>query len=471
MRIIAIVNQKGGCGKTSTAINLAACLALMERIVLVVDLDPQAHATIGLNINIDELQRCIYHALVDGSESGLEDISRPILNNLDLVPSHTMLYALEQKLANADRREDRLRDCINQMLQGYDYIMIDCPPNVGVLTLNALNACNEAIVPVEASVFSLQGLAKLMETINSVERNRNHKIRIKALATIHHARTRFAGEVLENIRQHFKERLFDTRIRSSVRLREAASYGKPVILYDKNSAVAKDYVRLATEVINEEKTISTSCGYEEVTFTVEAPTGKTVQVVGDFNKWGRRQNVLTKKHDDIWGISLKLKPGRYEYGYIIDDEWHTDPSNPNTVENPYGGINSVLNVRYKGTMGRTDDDDRIRAIVIKQELEEILNEHRRLFTENSGGELDPDDPIFFDPDADIPQSITRETSDQLVEQMVKVMRQAGFNEGDIYAYRKTGLLITEENIDLMKPEELEEFEEAVKEYEIRKGIS
>ena len=162
MRIISIVNQKGGCGKTSTAINLAACLAIMRRRVLVLDLDPQAHTSIGLNIKIDELEKCIYHALVGGDEVGLEDISQPISRNLDLVPSHTMLSALEQKLALVDRREDRLRNCIDQMVQRYHYIIIDCPPNIGVLTLNALNACYEVIVPVEPSVFSLQGLAKLM---------------------------------------------------------------------------------------------------------------------------------------------------------------------------------------------------------------------------------------------------------------------------------------------------------------------
>ena len=344
MRIISIVNQKGGCGKTSTAINLAACLAIMRRRVLLLDLDPQAHASIGLNIKIDELEKCIYHALVGGDEVGLEDISQPISRNLDLVPSHTMLSALEQKLALVDRREDRLRNCIDQMVQRYHYIIIDCPPNIGVLTVNALNACYEVIVPVEPSVFSLQGLAKLMETINLVERKRNHKIRIKALATIYDARTRFAREVLENIKQYFKERVFDTCIRSSVRLREAASYGCPVIVHDKKSAVAEDYMRLTTEVINEEKAVSVLSGYKEVTLTVEAPTAKIVQIVGDFNNWSMDQNLLIKNHKGIWDISFQLRSGRYEYKYIIDGKWHIDPKNPDTVQNSYGGINSVLEV-------------------------------------------------------------------------------------------------------------------------------
>lgn len=345
MRIISIVNQKGGCGKTSTAINLAACLATMERNVLLVDLDPQAHATIGLDINIDQLQKCIYHALVDGDGVGLEDISQPISKNLDLVPSHTMLYALEQKLATADGREDRLRNCIDRMVQRYNYIIMDCPPNIGVLTLNALYACYEVIVPVEPSVFSLQGLAKLMETINLVESKRKHELRIKALATIYQARTRFGSEVLENIKRHFKERLFDSRIRSSVRLREAASYGLPVIVYDKKSAVTMDYVRLATEVINEEKTISAYSGHKEVLFKVKAPTAKTVQIVGDFNNWGKAEDLLMRKRNGIWDISLKLRSGTYQYKYIIDGKWQTDPENPSTTKNTFGGVNSVLEVR------------------------------------------------------------------------------------------------------------------------------
>jgi chromosome partitioning protein len=184
MRTIAIVNQKGGCGKTTTAINLSACLALQNRNVLLIDLDPQSNASIGLNVNVEELDKSVYDIFSGTAQVGLEDVIVGIDRCFDLVPSQLILSAVEQELSGKDGRESVLLGCIQALERSYDYIIIDSPPSLGMLTFNALRACGEALIPIEMSVFSLQGVARLLGIINVLKDKYGHAIRCKALPTI-----------------------------------------------------------------------------------------------------------------------------------------------------------------------------------------------------------------------------------------------------------------------------------------------
>jgi len=252
MRVMAIVNQKGGCGKTTTAINLAACLAAQSRNVLLIDLDPQAHATLGLSIKPEEAERGMYEVLI--GETPLEDVIRQVLPNLSLAPSNIALSAIEQFLAGTPERERQLAARIATLVDSFDYILIDCPPSVGLLTFNALIACQEAIVPVETSFFSLQGVVKLSETIKLISEKIGHEIAVRILPTKFDRRAGYAKDVLAKIRERFAPITMATTINLNDKLREAVSLGLPITEYAPDSAGFKDYMALAREVIASEKT-------------------------------------------------------------------------------------------------------------------------------------------------------------------------------------------------------------------------
>ncbi len=247
-RIIAIVNQKGGCAKTTTAVNLAGCLALDGARVLVVDLDPQAHASIALGVDPEALDENLYEVLAE--EEGvprLADVIVPAGERLHVAPSGIVLSALEQKLAQerAETRTDRLARAIAALPDPYDYVLVDCPPNVGLLTFNALRAAHEVIVPVETSHFALHGVHKLLETIALLAERLRIAPDVRILATLYDGRTRFARETLAEIRTRFGDACFDTVIRNSVKLREAARRGLPVVRMAPSSNGAADYAALA----------------------------------------------------------------------------------------------------------------------------------------------------------------------------------------------------------------------------------
>jgi len=248
MRIISVINQKGGCGKTTTAINLSACLSQSKRRVLLIDLDAQGHASLGLNLNPEEINDGMTEVLTHGAF--LDDvICEAIRPNLDVAPANISLSAIEQLLAGAAQKERRLRTAIEKMRRTYDYVVIDSPPNLGILTFNALRASALSIVPVDMGFFSLHGLAKLKETIDVIARHTGHELALRALATRVDDRMRFTQAVLKDLQRHFEGNVFSARIRNNVRLREASRHGMPIGEYEPLSQGASDYQAVALEVI------------------------------------------------------------------------------------------------------------------------------------------------------------------------------------------------------------------------------
>lgn len=254
MRIIAIANQKGGCGKTTTAINLSSCLALKGQKVLLIDFDPQSHATMGLNIDCDP-ERNIYHVIAPAQTEalGLDNVIVSVKDNFDIAPSDTRLCAVEQELACVDGRERRLLEAIDCLEKCYDFIIIDCPPSIGHLCFNALCASSEAIIPIDMSLFSLRGIAKLTDMMVMIENSSGHVITPRALVTMFDARTRYSQEVLQRVRERFEDKVFNTVIRYNIRLRETVDHGLPVGDYDKHAIGQKDYEALSEEVMSGNK--------------------------------------------------------------------------------------------------------------------------------------------------------------------------------------------------------------------------
>ncbi|MEO5656474.1 MAG: AAA family ATPase [Nitrospiria bacterium] len=349
MRVIAIVNQKGGCGKTTTSINLAACLAAQSRSVLLIDLDPQAHATLGLSVKPEEAERGMYEVL-SGEATLDEVISRP-LPNLALAPSNIALSAIEQFLAGTPERERQLAGRIAALSEPFDYILIDCPPSVGLLTFNALIACQEAIVPVETSFFSLQGVVKLSETIKLIGDKIGHDISVAILPTKFDRRAGYAKDILDKIRQRFGPITLATTINLNDKLREAASLGLPITEYAPDSTGFKDHMALAREVIATEKgrrgaEVPVGLGPQSrsgVLFAIHAPGAHDVKLAGDFNGWVPDRGVLSLKEDGgLWKKFVFLGAGSYQYKLVIDDEWREDPYNAMVAQDSLGGQSSVV---------------------------------------------------------------------------------------------------------------------------------
>jgi chromosome partitioning protein len=251
MRIIASANQKGGCGKTTTAINLSSSLSLKGQKVLLIDFDPQAHATMGLNVKPSDLEKSIYDVVtpVRNEPLGIEDILIPVRDNFDLAPSNIILSAFEQELIGLEGREDRLLQAIQPLADKYDYIVIDCPPSIGHLSFNALRAAEEVIIPIDMSLFSLRGVSKLLEIVILLKDKVGHDIRSRALITMFDRRTRYSRIVLEKVKAEFQSDVFETVIRYNIRLRETADFGLPVGDYDRHSIGHEDYENLADEVL------------------------------------------------------------------------------------------------------------------------------------------------------------------------------------------------------------------------------
>lgn len=252
MRTIAIINQKGGCGKTTTSINLAACLARLGQKTLLVDMDPQGHCGVGLAVPEEQIERTVYDTLIDetdGKTAKMSEIVWQIASDFDLAPSNLKLAGFEQVFAGRDGREDRLTKALATVRTTYNWAILDCPPSVGLLTFNALRACDEVLVPVETGFFSLHGLTKMMETLELLKERCAKDILIRVLPTLYDTRTKLAREVLSELRAKFRDYLMESVVNFNTKLKEAASFGQPITEYDPGSRGYKDFVNLARELM------------------------------------------------------------------------------------------------------------------------------------------------------------------------------------------------------------------------------
>ena len=249
-RIIAIANQKGGVGKTTTSVNLAACLGVLEKKVLLVDSDPQANASSGLGINIDNIKFSTYQ-LLEHDCNILDAITSTSSPNVDIVPANIDLVAVEIELVDVKNREYMLKNALDQVTDRYDYILIDCAPSLGLLTLNALTAADSLIIPIQCEYFALEGLAKLLNTVKSVQKIHNDRLDIEGLLlTMYDSRLRLSNQVVEEVQNHFNDMVFETIIQRNVKLGEAPSYGESIINYDVSSKGASNYLSLAKEILS-----------------------------------------------------------------------------------------------------------------------------------------------------------------------------------------------------------------------------
>ncbi len=251
-RVFAVANQKGGVGKTTTAINLSAALAKLGAKVLLIDIDPQGNGTSGVGLSKKEIKACIYNTLID--ELPIEDVTLPSRwENLFIVPATIQLAGAEIELVSMVSREEKLKKALKPILGEYDYVIIDCPPSLGLLTLNAMNAANGVIIPIQCEYYALEGLGQLMNTITLVRKHLNEELIIEGVVlTMYDTRTNLSDQVAEEVRSYFKQYVYKTVIPRNVRLSEAPSYGKHILEYDPRSKGAELHIALAREVMKDE---------------------------------------------------------------------------------------------------------------------------------------------------------------------------------------------------------------------------
>lgn len=399
MYTISIVNQKGGCGKTTVAINLSSILAMKGKRTLLVDLDPQGHCALGLAVPEDQIELSSYHLL-----KGFDDPERPITiddlvwkiaDNFELIPSTIELAGFEQEFSGITDREKRLKHAIGQFQERYEFCIIDCPPSVGLLTFNALVASDAVIIPVETGFFSLQGLAKQLETIELLKSSYNKDITVRIVANLYDVRTKHGREMIAQLRKRFSALMFKTYINFNTKLKECATFGQAINEYDPSSTGFKDFQQLANEVIEmlsekqkeagllakaeklslrAEKLLEETeailgkepVAYKEsspekkleyiyganaveggVRFVAKFPNASEVYVAGDFNNWqvGTTKLERIKDSKGDWEVFIPLKPGRYQYRYVVDGIWCHDPHNSRFEPNPFGGLNSVVEIK------------------------------------------------------------------------------------------------------------------------------
>ncbi len=356
MRILSVVNQKGGCGKTTVSINLAAALAKRKKDVLLVDMDPQGHASLGLNIDPEDYERSTYDVLMQ-PETQIDQVVIPVVEHLDVCPASVVLAAVEQELKDIPGREKRLLAKLQSLRHPYQYVILDCPPAIGLLTFNALTAAHEAIIPVDPSFFSLHGLHKVRETLELLREELGHEVQVRVLANNCNSRTNFSRDILYEIENFNGDSMLRTVISHTVKLKEAASRGQPVTKFDPGGRAAKEFAALADELMAQEPFLRLAEPRLQsdvfqgphvvpggVRFSLHAPQARDVRLTGSFTGWSFDGTPLQRADDGTWSGVVAIGGGQHEYRFIIDGVWVKDPSNEASVKNEYGQENSVVSV-------------------------------------------------------------------------------------------------------------------------------
>jgi len=353
MRVISVVNQKGGCGKTTVSINLSAALMRRGNKVLLIDMDPQAHASLGLNIKPKEKTT---YDLLAYPRIKLSEAVYEYCDGFHMIPATPVLSALEQQLSGVDGKEFRLGSKLARHHEEYDFVIIDSPPNIGLLTFNTLIASKEVLIPVEPSYFSLNGLERLMETVELLQNETEHALIKHILINNLDRRTTFSRDFARQLEREYNLHLMDSFISHSVYLKSAALKGVPVFEIRKADRLHREFDQLAREI--EER--DTYLGMEDVRgwmtrlhgpkvveegviFSIDAPGAEYVFLTGEFVNWSPDSIRLEKdSKDGLWKTTMYLGPGEYEYRFIVDGVWIKDPRNNDTIMNEFGQENSLL---------------------------------------------------------------------------------------------------------------------------------
>ena len=366
MNVIAITNQKGGCGKTTFAINLAACLGRKGLSVLLIDMDSQGHCGLGLGVKPEETWASLYEVFM--GDLSLSNVIVPaVAQGVDLVPGLPDLAFVEQRLAFRQDPETELFKQLAMLGRRYDYVILDSHLALNILAVNAIRAAQQVLIPIELSSFALDGIARVREVVTQMCERHGGYVEIKIVPSRVNMRTRLANTLLKNLRRDLSDELLPVMIRESVRVREAAGVGRPIIDYAPKSTVAEDFLMLTemltgevdSVVADEEEaleedsprpvsmTFSESMGFvgeRRVVLSYHHFMGRELQIAGDFNDWIPDYLVETRTFNGTVQKVLKIPPGAYQYRVIIDGEWQEDPVNPVRVPNDMGGTNSVLRV-------------------------------------------------------------------------------------------------------------------------------
>jgi chromosome partitioning protein len=347
MKIISVANQKGGCGKTTLSVNVAAALARLGSETLLIDLDPQAHATFAMGYNEKSSERKtsydIFRAHFDNIEVPSEELVISERKKLSFIPANMMLSAAEINLGGINGAASILHKTLNNgYFSQYDYVIIDSPPSFGFLTLNAMYAADMVVVPMDLSYFSFNGINSVYRVSNLLNVETGRAPAIFFVLNIFDSRSKFAKELDAEASNKIGDYLLPTKVRSSVRLREAAKLGKTIFEHDPKSNAALDFYNLTSDILTaENKKIDTTIRE----FNLNAPEAGSVYVLGEFNDWQKTESSrLTKMESGNWSGHFTLSKGTYRYKFLVDERWINDPENPQVEENVFGSVDSVLEV-------------------------------------------------------------------------------------------------------------------------------